>query len=427
MMAFRAILIATAMLALTAGPAAGQYAYDPSDFATEVVDYYAGNSGHTIDRLSDSNFKDPQTALGRPTVDTTGDDEDICMDDPAPVNPVYPAFRSHEICTIGYDSHYEGIQTVYDQTGYIELKFDHMVYDNPLNPYGCDFIVFGNTRQTIGSNQSWYNENPANVTVGAGAYTEAGVVLVSQDGETWYRLPEPGEQPAGGGQTARGADDYAPTLGRVYDPANPDTSINTEYWTNQWWGHATNPTYPLDPSIGSADFDGMTVAQIASAYKGSAGGTGLDLQALDAADYSGLATDPNTGMKWIQYIRIENPKDENGDYYGVSTEVDAVADVFARLPGDINLDGVVDAADYIALKASMGSAAGVDWWEAGDFDGDGVVGWSDLQALIDNFGLTNGEYGLAVETGGTTPAVPTPSTLLLLGLAGPALLGRKRR
>jgi len=280
-MVSRVSLIVIALLATTAGSATAQYQYDAGDFATEVVAYYAGNSGHTIDWLSNSSFKAPQAALGRPTVDSTGEDWDIPMDDPVPVNPVYPAFRSHEICTIGYDSHTEGIETIYDQTGYLELKFDHKVYDNPLNPYGCDFSVFGNTKQGLGNSQAWSNGDPGDTRVTLSAFTEPGAVLVSQDGVTWYRLPEPGE--ASGDRTVRGADDFAPTLGRVYDPENPDTSISTEYWENQWWGHPTNPTYPVDPAIDPTDFDGMTVAEMSAAYKGSAGGTGLDIQDLDPA------------------------------------------------------------------------------------------------------------------------------------------------
>ncbi len=424
-MVSRVSLIAIALLAITARATVAQYPYDAGDFATEVVDYYAGNSGHTIDWLSNSSFKDPQATLGRPTVDSTGEDWDIPMDDPVPVNPVYPAFRSHEICTIGYDSHIESIHTIYDQTGYLELKFDHKVFDNPLNPYGCDFSVFGNAKQGLGNSQAWTNGNPASTTVSPSAFTEAGAVLVSQNGVMWYRLPEPGEQPAGGGLAGRGADDYAPTLGRVYDPDNPDTSISTQYWENQWWGHPTNPTYPLDPALGPADFDGMTVAQISAAYNGSAGGTGLDLQALDSADYAALTVDANTGMKWIQFIRIENPKDENGEYVGVSTEIDAVADVFARRMGDCNLDGVVDAGDYIILKRNIGLASGVDWWENCDIDGDGVVGWSDMNLLVSNFGLDNHEYRLTGEGDGTE--VPEPAIIVLVSLAGLAVLRKRLR
>ena len=423
---------AGAIILLTGVTALAQYQYDPDDFAVEVVAYHAGNSGHTYDSLSPSrSFKDPNAALGRPTMDTVDYDSPFPTDIPAPVNPVYPAFRYYELCSVGYDSHFNGPRTVDDSTGYLELKFDHKVFDNPLNPFGCDIIVFGNATQEIGGGQQWANNDPQATSVGPNVFNEPGAVLVSQDGQNWYRLPEPGE--ASGDTIARGADDFAPTLGRVYDPENPDTSISTQYWENQWWGHPANPTYPVDPSIEPADYAGLTVAAIASAYKGSAGGTGLDIQDLDSGDYDLLAADPQTGMKWIQYVRIENPKDENGEYYGASTEVDAVADVFARRPGDCNLDGIVDAADYIILKQHIGRASGVDWWEHGDLDGDGVVGWSDLNLLSSNFALDNYEYNLTSAGDGmgasipSTSTVPEPATVLLVGLAGPALLKKRLR
>lgn len=412
------IFLPLCVLLIMVVPALGQYQYDPDDFAVQVIDYHPGNSGHTNDWLSGDPYTDTSTALGRPTVDTCGDDWDIPLEDPVPLNPVCAAFRYYEICTVGYDSHTEGTQTIYDGTGYLELKFGRKVFDNPLNPFGCDLIVFGNAIQTIGGQQGWTNGDPNDTSVGANVFNEPGAVLVSQDGANWYRLPDPGE-------TARGMDDFAPTLGRVYDPDNPDTSISTEYWENQWWGHSTNPTYPVNPDVEPADWNGMTVAEASATYKGSAGGAGLDLQDLDSGDYNQLATDPETGMKWIQYVRIENPKDEYGEYYGVSTEVDAVSDVFARLGGDANLDGVVNVSDLGILATHYGQTVGVDWWENGDFNGDGVVNVSDLGILATNYGLDNNEYNL----GGTSSPpgqVPEPGCLLIVGLTGLSLLRRKR-
>jgi len=430
----------TAMIGLMTASALAQYQYNPNDFATEVVDYHAGNSGVGTDWLSGDPFTDASTALGRPTVDSTGDDWYIPMDDPVPVNPVYPAFRSFEICTVGYDSHSDGMGTVYDGTGYLELKFGKKVFDNPLNPFGSDLIVFGNTFQVIGGGQGWTNGDPTATSVGPNIFNEPGAVLVSQNGQQWFRLPEPGQQqlpPPGGageptgpapvtsGGVARGMDDFAPTLGRVYDPDNPDDSIDTPYWDNQWWGHPTNPTYPVDPAVQPADWNGMTVAAISAAYKGSAGGAGLDLQNLDPADYDQLAIDPDTGMKWIQYVRIEDPKDADGNYFGVSTEVDAVADVFARLPGDCNLDGIVGPADLNQLLGYYGQDPGVDWWEHGDFNGDGIVDPGDLNNLLSNYGLDNNEYDL-VGFSSAANFVPEPGSLLIISIGGLSLLGRRR-
>lgn len=51
--------------------------------------------------------------------------------------------------------------------GYIEFKFDDGITNDENNPYGVDFVVYGNA----------FNGNP-----------EAAAVQVSEDGKTWYEL-----------------------------------------------------------------------------------------------------------------------------------------------------------------------------------------------------------------------------------------------
>lgn len=51
--------------------------------------------------------------------------------------------------------------------GYIEFKFNDGITNDPENPYGVDFVVYGNA----------FNGNP-----------EAAAVQVSEDGKTWYEL-----------------------------------------------------------------------------------------------------------------------------------------------------------------------------------------------------------------------------------------------
>jgi hypothetical protein len=408
-MLFRTSLPLLTALFLIPLAASAEYAYNPGDFAVEVVGYHAGNSGHVNDYLDPSHdYKDPSNALGRPTVDTTGDDDAIPMDDPAPVNPVYGPSRYHELCTVGYDARREGLQYVHDGTGYLELRFGRKVFDNPLNPYGSDLIVFGNAfLETAGG--PWANGDPAETDVLAILSSEPGGVLVSQDGQAWFRLPDPGG-------SARGADDFAPTLGRVYDPTHPEGDIDTPYWTNHWWGHATNPTLPLDPSIQPGDWQGRPVADVAASYRGSAGGTAVDLADLAPADYAQLDVDPATGMVWIEYVRIEDPKDAQGQYVGTSSEIDALADVFARRGGDASLDGTVDVTDLAILAANWQAEAGVDWqqgldgWERGDFDADGTVDVTDLAIMAANWGRDNGEIGNGSKSG----SVPEPTTLAIL-------------
>lgn len=81
--------------------------------------------------------------------------------------------------------------------------------------------------------------------------------------------------------------------------------------------------------------------------------------------------------------------------------------------GDADLDGDIDASDYIALKRNFGQSA---TWMGGDFDFDGTVTLLDLQAIAAGFpsSLTAG-----------TP-VPEPTTLVILAIAGLAALGKRR-
>jgi len=84
--------------------------------------------------------------------------------------------------------------------------------------------------------------------------------------------------------------------------------------------------------------------------------------------------------------------------------------------GDANRDGVVDAADYLALKSNFGISGAT--WEQGDFDKDGNVGWDDLQAMMSNF---------SPSLIGAPATNPEPATLGLLALGGLALIRRRRR
>ena len=289
---------------------------DPNDFAIEVVGYKDGDV---------SSHNDPNTALGRPGVDTDYFGAD------RPVVPVYAAWEQDQVVKIG-------------SGGHLVLKFSHKVGDDENNPYGIDFIVFGNTFQRIGGGVNWEYQDPATVTITSDdVYAEPGLVSVSQDGVTWYAYNDP---------NLPKADTFAPTLGRTYDPNN--TVDAYPGWLNQWWGEVTNPTVPLDPNLTAGDFVGKTVAEVCEIYGQSAGGTGFDLQDLAPEDYAALAEDEETGRKWIQYVKVE--------YTGsilYETEIDAVADVSCcgdyRHPyvgGDFNHDCRVNFLDFAILASN---------------------------------------------------------------------------
>ena len=302
----------------------GVAGYDANDFAVEVVEYVEGD-GVGVDGLSGQPFNDPNTALGRPTLETTGDGWYIPADEDVPVVPVYPAWRSFEVVTVGGG-------------GELVLRFNHGGGADENNPYGIDFIMFGNARWGIAGGGSWGpGSDPETVTVGTTFYKELGIVAVSQDGDDWYEL-----------STGPYADDFAATAGYRWDDVNDE------------WGQELDPTRPVDPNLTASDFDGNSVAEIIEIYDGSAGGAGFDIKGLDANDYTALAVDSNTGQRWIQYVRIEDDPCSPG-----TPEVDAVSDVSCcgdyrhEYPaGDLNADCRVNLFDFAIVA--------VDWNDMSD-------------------------------------------------------------
>ena len=339
-------LIAFFVVCLFIAAVAGAYDYDQNDFAAEVIEYIQG-SGVGSDPVSGDPYNNPQTVLGRPTLETTGDGWDIPETVSMPVVPVYPPFRAFEIVTIG-------------NGGKLVLKFNHPVSDDKNNLYGIDFIIYGNARQAISGGQGWANGNPEQTTVTGEVFAEPGIVAVSQDGNNWHYF-----------SNGPYADDFAPTASYQWDDVN------------DVWGGELNPTRPVDPNLTPANFNGKSVAEIIEIYNGSAGGTGFDIGAL--------------GLDWIQYVRIE---DDSGGGAGVTTEIDAIADVSScgdyKHPfpvGDITRDCRVDYEDLEIL---------CDYWLAeindpqepaaiADIYEDDVINFYDMALLAGNWLYCNWE------------------------------------
>jgi hypothetical protein len=80
------------------------------------------------------------------------------------------------------------------------------------------------------------------------------------------------------------------------------------------------------------------------------------------------------------------------------------------LPGDFNGDGVVDAADYVVWRDTLGeTGTGL----AADGNGNNQIDAGDFDVWRANFGQTAGSGAGAT----ANAAVPEPSTLLLLTFA----------
>jgi len=328
---------------------ANGYEFDANDFASELVSYEPGEGA--------GSYIFGEAALGRPSVDT---DYYGAM---RPVVPVYPEWRASEIVTVGIGGH-------------LILKFNHRVRDDENNPYGIDFIVFGNAMQAIGSGGTWEYGDPCEMTIASGEVNnEYGLVSVSQDGELWYSFEE-----------GPFADSFAPTLGRIFDPNEPCDVYPG--WENLWWGEVTDATLPIEPNLSGGDFAGVSVAEMCTAYGRSAGGTGFDLRWL--ADFELLVVDEN-GRRWIQYIKIECM---GTDPEGLLPEIDAVSDVSCcgdyKRPypsGDINKDCSVDYDDLTVFAGywlcEVGGAG--DEAEASDMYEDGVIDFLDFAVFGKNW------------------------------------------
>ncbi len=158
---------------------------------------------------------------------------------------------------------------------------------------------------------------------------------------------------------------------------------------------------------GAASLDGgLAIGQLAEPVLGDAfvimtTGSSTVSGAFDQTQVTGVdLTDADTALALLY-------EDSDAD-----TVVDRVR-LMATYRGDANGDGAVSLVDLNALGAGFGLAG---TWQTGDFNYDGAVSLADLNALGTNFGRSVP----------TSPAVPEPASLFLLGL-GALALSRKRR
>jgi hypothetical protein len=199
------------------------------------------------------------------------------------ITPMAPPFSKSQLVSIGAG-------------GEITLQMQTPITDDPADPYGLDFNVFANSffvaisgsgLSAIASGSLFYHAASA-------------LVQVSSDGLDWFTL-NPALAPAPG--------EWFPTFGNG------------------------NPQLPVNPSLASDNFAGLTLAQIEALYGGSAGGTGYDLAwAQDGAGNPANLSSAN-------YVRIEVQS-------GV-VDLDGISAV--PEPGTVPLAGI-------------GAGLGLVWW-----------------------------------------------------------------
>jgi hypothetical protein len=205
------------------------------DFASQLISYTPGTNPVP-------GFTTPAAALGEPTRFTG------VGVFPGAVTPFNPPWMISEIVSLGTG-------------GSLVVRFDQPITNNPAHPYGQDLLIFGNA--------GYVDLNfPQGQTSGALFSAGRGRVEVSADGLDWRLLP------------GAEADAAFPTLGYadLTDPYATDPGAALSDFTR-----------PVDPGFNPA---GLSFPQLAAAYAGSGGGTGIDIAA------SGLAS--------ISFIRITN-------------------------------------------------------------------------------------------------------------------------
>ncbi len=235
-----------------------------SPFAVEVT----ASSGYGPVNL----YQAPQAVLGKPHPLNSGWG-------PCPAGPVSmieptfgtdPITREHKITTIKAGQE-------------ITVAFDHPIKDDPENPYGIDFIVFGNPMFVYGGYANIPYTKP--IADKTSVFAEQVTVSVSPDGKNWYTY-----------ESGPYGDDMFPTQAVKMRPDNTFRDEEKRFWEK-------NFTKPADPKLTVDDFGGITVYDADQKYGVSAGGTGFDLK--------------DSGFEEIKYVKL---KSDGG-------EIDAISDV----------------------------------------------------------------------------------------------------
>lgn len=191
-----------------------------AQFAGAVVNY---NSGSGVG----AGYTQPTSALGEPSRVTPGAFG-------GPVDPFDPPYLGSQVVGVGAG-------------GSLTVQFSTPVRNDPANPFGLDFQVFGSSFFVV-TNATDANFNyigkPATDGSVFGAEGVATRVSVSRDGQAFYTLN--------------------PSLAPVLKNFFPTDGAGAF-------------TRAVDPALKSGDFAGLDLDGLRAKYAGSGGGTGFDL------------------------------------------------------------------------------------------------------------------------------------------------------
>jgi len=224
-----------------------------AQFASSVTAYTEGSG-------VDAGYNDPLTALGAPSIQTV--DPNPIYGGTFPVDPLDAPYLPDQITGVGTG-------------GSLTLQFNTPILNNPNNPFGVDFIIFGHA--------GFVEDFSTGTAVDGSLYTGGTSdvrVSVSADGTTFYTL-NPSLTPA--------VDGLFPTDG------------------------TGNPFLPVNPALTAADFAGQDLVGIRSLYNGSAGGAGFSLAwAIDSDGQS-------VYLPAVDYVRLDVLSD------GTPAYIDAIS------------------------------------------------------------------------------------------------------
>jgi len=271
-------------------------------FADYVIEYEPG-PGQWI---NDSRFNNPARALGRPYGDSV-------------TNPDLSS-----LVTLG-------------DHGYITLGFNRPVWDDPRNPHGLDFIVFGNP--------TWVGGDPAH------RWQEPAFVEISMDAngnglpdDEWF-LVLPNKLPAELiGSPAPNCDTGdSRTVLRHYAEYTPTLALPSEKTPEEFYTVPDRQSYAGDSQSLLID-------------AGSGGGDAFDIAAAVKQASPGVPLTPYVyaQIPYFNFVRITDALegDSAGALGEISAEIDAVSDVLP-LPGSQSIGAAKDQPDGAVISLSQ--------------------------------------------------------------------------